>query len=244
MSERANHRTPPDDTAGRAGRLALVRLGVDVPYEQAWELQRAVHARRAAEALPDTCLLLEHAPVYTAGTRTSPDERPADGTPVVDVDRGGKVTWHGPGQLVAYPIVRLAGAREVTTFIRLLEDSLISVCADFGVTARRVAGRGGVWVPGDPALGVPDRAIGAIGIRVSRGVTMHGYALNCANDPSWFDRIVPCGIRGAGVTSLSAETGRRVTVDEVLPFAEKRLAEALGAEGLDVQEEDLLSGRF
>ncbi|RCG28389.1 lipoyl(octanoyl) transferase LipB [Sphaerisporangium album] len=222
----------------------MVRLGVDVPYEQAWELQRAVHARRVAGALPDTCLMLEHAPVYTAGKRTSAEERPADGTPVIDVDRGGKITWHGPGQLVAYPIIRLAGSLDVIAYVRLLEESLIQVCADFGVAAGRVEGRSGVWVARDPARGLPDRKLGAIGIRVARGVTMHGYALNCANDPSWFDRIVPCGIRDAGVTSLSAETGRRVTVDEVLPFAEKRLAEALGAEGVDVQEEDLLSGRF
>ncbi|MEU9885416.1 lipoyl(octanoyl) transferase LipB [Sphaerisporangium sp. NPDC051017] len=222
----------------------MVRLGVDVPYEQAWELQRAVHAQRVAGTLPDTCLLLEHAPVYTAGKRTSAEERPADGTPVIDVDRGGKITWHGPGQLVAYPIVRLAGSLDVIAYVRLLEESLIQVCADFGVAAGRVEGRSGVWVARDPARGLPDRKLGAIGIRVARGVTMHGYALNCANDPTWFDRIVPCGIRDAGVTSLSAETGRRVTVDEVLPFAEKRLAEALGAEGLDVQEEDLLSGRF
>nr|WP_203982758.1 lipoyl(octanoyl) transferase LipB [Sphaerisporangium rufum] len=224
--------------------MALVRLGVDVPYEQAWELQHQVHARRVAGALPDTCLLLEHAPVYTAGRRTRPEERPADGTPVIDVDRGGKITWHGPGQLVGYPIVRLTETIDVIAYLRLLEEALIQVCADFGVPAGRVAGHSGVWARGDAASGLPDRMLGAIGIRVARGVTMHGYALNCANDPSWFNRIVPCGIRDAGVTSLSAETGRRITVDEVLPFAEKRLAEALGAQPLEVQEEDLLSGRL
>ncbi|MFC6085440.1 lipoyl(octanoyl) transferase LipB [Sphaerisporangium aureirubrum] len=226
------------------GRLALVRLGVDVPYEPAWQLQREVHARRVAGEIPDTCLLLEHAPVYTAGKRTRPEERPADGTPVIDVDRGGKITWHGPGQLVGYPIVRLTDTLDVIAYVRLLEESLIKLCADFGVTAGRVEGRSGVWVAGDPRHGLPDRKLGAIGIRVSRGVTMHGYALNCVNDPSWFNRIIPCGIADAGVTSLSAETGRRITVDEVLPFAEKRLAEALGTEGVDVQEEDLLSGRL
>ncbi|MEV7967832.1 lipoyl(octanoyl) transferase LipB [Sphaerisporangium sp. NPDC088356] len=241
MIERARHEST---TGSGAGRLALVRLGVDVPYEQAWELQREVHARRVAGAIPDTCLMLEHAPVYTAGKRTRAEERPADGTPVIDVDRGGKITWHGPGQLVAYPIVRLTETIDVIAYVRLLEESLIQVCADFGVAAGRVAGRSGVWVAGDPASGLPDRKLGAIGIRVARGVTMHGYALNCANDPSWFNRIIPCGISDAGVTSLSAETGRRITVDEVLPFAEKRLAEALGAEGHDVQEEDLLSGRM
>ncbi|GAA3844530.1 lipoyl(octanoyl) transferase LipB [Sphaerisporangium flaviroseum] len=241
MSERAKHQST---TESGADRLALVRLGVDVPYEQAWELQREVHARRVADAIPDTCLMLEHAPVYTAGKRTRPEERPVDGTPVIDVDRGGKITWHGPGQLVGYPIVKLTETLDVIAYVRLLEESLIHVCADFGVVAGRVAGRSGVWVAGDPASGLPDRKLGAIGIRVARGVTMHGYALNCANDPSWFNRIIPCGVRDAGVSSLSAETGRRITVDEVLPFAEKRLAEALGVEGLDVQEEDLLSGRI
>jgi lipoyl(octanoyl) transferase len=239
--ERARHGST---TGGGAGRLALVRLGVDVPYEQAWELQREVHARRVAGVIPDTCLMLEHAPVYTAGKRTRPEERPVDGTPVIDVDRGGKITWHGPGQLVGYPIVRLTEALDVINYVRLLEESLIKVCADFGVFAGRVAERSGVWVAGDPASGLPDRKLGAIGIRVARGVTMHGYALNCANDPSWFNRIIPCGISDAGVTSLSAETGRRITVDEVLPFAEKRLVEALGVEGVDVQEEDLISGRI
>ncbi|GGK88338.1 octanoyltransferase [Sphaerisporangium melleum] len=244
MTEHADQTRQGNSSRGGVRRLALVRLGVDVPYEQAWELQRQVHARRAAGEIPDTCLLLEHAPVYTAGKRTQPEERPADGTPVVDVDRGGKITWHGPGQLVGYPIVGLTDTLDLSAYVRLLEEALIQVCADFGVAAGRVAGRTGVWVAGDPGLGLPDRKLGAIGIRMARGVTMHGYSLNCANDPSWFDRIIPCGITDAGVTSLSAETGRRITVDEVLPLAEKRLAAALGAEGLDVQEEDLLSGRL
>jgi lipoyl(octanoyl) transferase len=221
--------------------LAIVRLGVDVPYEQAWSLQRKAHARRVAGETRDMCLMLEHAPVYTAGKRTLPPERPADSTPVIDVDRGGKITWHGPGQLVGYPIIKLAGLIDVVTYVRLLEESLIQVCADFGVTAGRVAGRSGVWVAGDPASGLPDRQIGAIGIRVARDVTMHGFALNCANDLSWFNRIIPCGISDAGVSSLSAETGRRITVEEVIPLAEKRLAEGLGAETVDVREEDLLA---
>ncbi|MEU6997517.1 lipoyl(octanoyl) transferase LipB [Nonomuraea sp. NPDC046570] len=218
-------------------RLAIVRLGVDVPYEQAWALQRRVHARRAVGGLTDTCLLLEHAPVYTAGKRTAAHERPVDGTPVIDVDRGGRITWHGPGQLVAYPIVKIG---DVGVYVRVLEEAMVQICADFGVAVTRVEGRSGVWVPGDPAAGLPDRALGAVGIRVSRGVTMHGFALNCANDPSWFNRIVPCGIGDAGVSSLSAETGRRIVVDEVLPYAEKRLAEAFGAEAYDLHEEDLV----
>ncbi|GAA5046851.1 lipoyl(octanoyl) transferase LipB [Thermocatellispora tengchongensis] len=222
--------------------LAMVRLGVDVPYEQAWALQRRVHQMRADGKAPDVCLLLEHAPVYTAGKRTAPHERPADGTPVVDVDRGGRMTWHGPGQLVGYPIVRLVPPRDVAAYVRLLESAMIAICADFGVAAGRVPGRWGVWALGDPARGRPDRKLGAIGVRVTRGVTMHGFSLNCANDPSWYDRIIPCGIRDAGVSSLSQETGRRVVVDEVLPYAEKRLAEALGAEAFDLHEEDLLRG--
>jgi lipoyl(octanoyl) transferase len=222
-------------------KLAIVRLGVDVPYEQAWDLQRRVHARRADDLIPDTCLMLEHAPVYTAGKRTAPHERPTDGTPVIDVDRGGRITWHGPGQLVGYPIIKLGGIGDVVAYVRLLEEALIQVCADFGVVARRVAGRSGVWVPGDPSHGLPDRKLGAIGIRVARGVTMHGFALNCANDPSWYNRIIPCGISDAGVSSLSAETGRRIVVDEVMPYAEKRLADALDAEPFDLPEEELLS---
>ncbi|GAA0998803.1 lipoyl(octanoyl) transferase LipB [Acrocarpospora macrocephala] len=216
--------------------LAIVRLGVDVPYEQVWALQRLAHARRASGELGDLCLLLEHAPVYTAGKRTGPEDRPSDGTPVIDVDRGGRVTWHGPGQLVGYPIVRID---DVIPYVRLLEGVLIQVCADLGVVAGRVDGRAGVWVRGEASHGVPDRRLGAIGIRVAKGVTMHGFALNCANDLSWYNRIVPCGIRDAGVTSLSAETGRRITVDEVIPYAEKRLGEALKAEIYDMYEEDL-----
>ncbi|MFC0555844.1 lipoyl(octanoyl) transferase LipB [Planotetraspora thailandica] len=213
-------------------RLAIVRLGVDVPYEQAWRMQRMLHGRRVAGDVDDLCLMLEHAPVYTAGTRTLPAERPADGTPVVDVDRGGKIAWHGPGQLVGYPIVAVA---DLAAYIHALEMTLVQVCADFGVAAGRLAGRGGVWVAGDPARGLPDRRLGTIGIRVSGGVTMHGFALNCANDLSWYSRIPGEGV----VTSLSAETGRRITVEEVMPFAEKRLAETLGAEPYDLYEEDL-----
>jgi lipoyl(octanoyl) transferase len=235
----ARHASPSTATDGGEP-LAIVRLGVDVPYEQAWELQRRVHASRVAGTGPNTCLMLEHAPVYTAGRRTAPHERPADGTPVIDVDRGGRMTWHGPGQLVAYPIVKLTGSLDVERYIRLLEDVMIQVCADFDVPAGRVAGRSGVWGPGDPSLGLAGRGLGAIGIRVVGGVTTHGFALNCATDPSWFDRIVPCGISGARISSLSVESGRRIVVDEVMPYAEKRLAEALGAQPFEVHEEDLL----
>ncbi|MGH3322364.1 MAG: lipoyl(octanoyl) transferase LipB [Streptosporangiaceae bacterium] len=195
-----------------------------VPYQQAWVEQRRLHERRVAEEIPDTCLLLEHPPVYTAGKRTEPWDRPVDGTPVIDVDRGGKITWHGPGQLVGYPIVELPDPVDVVTYVRLVEKMLIRSCADLGLEAVRVDGRSGVWVPGPP-----DRKIAAIGIRVSKGVTMHGFAFNCECDLGWFDRIVPCGIRDASVTSLSTEVGRQVTVREVVPLVERHLAEVLGA---------------
>jgi lipoyl(octanoyl) transferase len=156
--------------------------------------------------------------VYPAGRRTAPDERPADGTPVVDVDRGGKITWHGPGQLVGYPIVKLANPIDVVNYVRRLEEALIAVCDHFGLTAAgRVDGRSGVWLPAD--AGRPERKIAAIGIRVQREVTMHGFELNCDADLSQFDRIIPCGIRDAGVTSLSAELGRPVSVAAALPVA-------------------------
>jgi lipoyl(octanoyl) transferase len=201
-----------------------------VPYPAAWELQRRVHERRVAGAIGDACLLLEHEPVYTAGKRTSPLDRPlADpGIPVIDVDRGGKITWHGPGQLVGYPIVKLAEPVDVIAYVRGLEEALIRACAEVGVATGRMEGRSGVWLPGDRA-GRPDRKVAAIGIRVSRGVTMHGFALNCDCDLGWFDRIVPCGISDASVTSLSAETGRPVTVADMTAIVQPHLAAILGA---------------
>ncbi len=201
-----------------------VGFGEDrVDYERAWALQRDVHARVVAGQARDTVLLLEHPAVYTAGRRTAVHERPFDGTPVIDVDRGGKITWHGPGQLVGYPIVRLAEPFDVVAYVRRLESALIAVCADLGVHAGRVEGRSGVWVAADERG--RDRKVAAIGIRVAEGVTMHGFALNADPDLSWYSRIVPCGIPDADVTSLSAELGRDVTVSEVLPLARARLAE-------------------
>ena len=189
-----------------------------VPYERAWDLQRARHAGVAAGDTDDTVLLLEHEAVFTAGKRTEPHERPRDGTPVVDVDRGGKITWHGPGQIVGYPIVRLAQPVDVVAYVRRLEQLLIDVCAEFGLATVRVEGRSGVWVGADGRG--PARKIAAIGIRVARGVTLHGFAINADCDLSRYDIFVPCGIRDAGVTSLSAELGRDVTVAEVLPVVE------------------------
>jgi len=197
-----------------------------VDYQAAWDRQREVHAAVVSGDEPDTVLLLEHATVYTAGKRTEPHERPLDGTPVIDVDRGGKITWHGPGQLVGYPIVHLPSPVDVVAHVRRLEAMMIAVCADLGVTAGRIEGRSGVWVSADESG--PDRKIGAIGIRVSQSVTMHGFALNCDCDLSWAQVIVPCGIADAGVTSLSKELGRDVPVNEVLPYVEKHLTDILG----------------
>lgn len=247
--------------------LRFVHLGFGedaVDYREAWEKQREVHAARFADEVPDTCLLLEHPPVYTAGRRTEESERPLDGTPVVDVDRGGKITWHGPGQLVGYPILKLPRPVDVVAHVRRLEEALIRTAAEFGLATTRIEGRSGVWVLGDPVEERPsygglsldfdprltdeefdprlsgpeyapsnagqrreDRKLAAIGIRVAKGVTMHGFALNVNPDNTWFDRIVPCGIRDAGVTSLANELGRDVTIAEVLPVAERHLREVL-----------------
>jgi lipoyl(octanoyl) transferase len=251
--------------------VRFVRLGVGektVPYQEAWAEQRRLHALRVADEIPDTVLLLEHPPVYTAGRRTNPDDYPLDGTPVVPVDRGGEITWHGPGQLVGYPIVKLPEPMDVVAYVRRLEEALIRACAETGVEATRVEGRSGVWVLGaeipgavpdpaaqvdlggltlrmglkmglDPRLAGPeyapsnagqrgdDRKLAAIGVRVARGVTMHGFALNCDPDMTWFDRIVPCGIRDAGVGSLSTELGREFTVAEALPVVQRHLADVL-----------------
>ena len=203
--------------------LRIVHAGV-VPYLEAWDEQRRLHAAVAGGTEQPTVLLLEHEPVYTAGKRTLDIERPFDGTPVIDVDRGGKITWHGPGQLTGYPILRLPEPMDVVAYVRSLEEALILVCADLGVEAGRVDGRSGVWIVDGKG---PDRKVAAIGVRVSQGVTMHGFALNCDCDMSAFANMVPCGIADAGVTSLTLETGRDVTVAEATPYVEKRLAEVL-----------------
>jgi lipoyl(octanoyl) transferase len=199
------------------------RLGT-VDYQTAWALQRELADARVAGG-PDTLLLLEHPSVYTAGRRTLPEERPVDGTAVVDTDRGGKITWHGPGQLVGYPIVGLAEPLDVVNFVRRLEESLIHVCAELGLETGRVPGRSGVWVPADD--NGPTRKLGAIGVRVSRATTLHGFALNCDCDLDAFSAIVPCGISDAGVTSLTAELGRRVGVDDVIDGVTAAVCDAL-----------------
>jgi lipoyl(octanoyl) transferase len=204
--------------------IVVVRAGL-LAYESAWAEQRRLHEARASASIPDTVLLLEHPSVYTAGRRTEAGDRPVDGTPVLDVDRGGKITWHGPGQLVGYPILALPEPVDVVAYVRRLEAALISACGDLGLATDRVPGRSGVWVGGDDRG--PARKVAAIGVRVSRGVTTHGFALNCDADLAAFDRIVPCGIRDAGVTSLTAELGRRVGVADAIDAVERRLREAL-----------------
>ncbi|WIX78647.1 lipoyl(octanoyl) transferase LipB [Amycolatopsis carbonis] len=216
------------DSCRAATEPVVVRELGTIDYTEAWDLQREILTARADKTGPDTLLLLEHPSVYTAGKRTEPEDRPADGTPVIDVDRGGKITWHGPGQLVGYPILELADPIDVMHYVRRLEEALIVVCEQLGVRTGRVEGRSGVWIPADDR-GI-ERKIAAIGIRVQRGVTMHGFELNCNADLGAFDTIVPCGIRDAGVTSLSYELERDVTVAEVLPMARDAVLAALEGE--------------
>ena len=202
--------------------IALSRPGL-VDYQKAWDVQRTIHQEVAAGLRPNTLLLLEHPSVYTAGRRTNESERPTDGTAVIDVDRGGRITWHGPGQLVGYPIVKLIKPTELVGFVREIETALINVCADLGITAVRVDGRSGVWIC--DAQG--DRKVAAIGIRVAKGVTMHGFALNVNPDLAAFAQIVPCGIADADVTSLELELGHSITIDEVTPLVERHIFESL-----------------
>ena len=202
----------------------MLRLGL-IDYEQAWARQREIHAGVVEGTTPDTLLLLEHPPVYTAGKRTQPHERPFDGTPVIDVDRGGKITWHGPGQLVGYPIVRLPDPVDVVAHVRRLEEALRKVCAGLGVATEQVEGRSGVWVRADERG--PDRKVAAIGVRVAKGVTMHGFALNCDPDMSAFGNMIPCGIVDAGATSLTQELGRDVPIAEVIDVVEASMRAVL-----------------
>jgi lipoyl(octanoyl) transferase len=202
--------------------IALSRHGL-VDYQKAWDLQREIHTEVASGSRPNTLLLLEHPSVYTAGRRTEDAERPTDGTPVIDVDRGGRITWHGPGQLVGYPIVKLLKPTELVGFVREIEAALIQVCSDLGLTAIRIDGRSGVWI--QDARG--DRKIAAIGIRVAKGTTMHGFALNVNPDLAAFRQIVPCGIADADVTSLEIELRRPITIDEVAPLIERHVSQSL-----------------
>lgn len=213
---------PVVDSAISHSPIALKLAGV-MKYMEALELQRSLHGEIAEGQRENTLVLVEHPSVYTAGKRTQDHERPHDGTPVIDVDRGGKITWHGLGQLVGYPIVRLAKPTELVGFVREIESALIATCLELGLKATRVEGRSGVWVADSKG----ERKIAAIGIRVARGVTMHGFALNVEPDLSAFEVIIPCGIEDAAVTSLALELGRSISIDEVLPVVEKYMYESL-----------------
>ena len=202
-----------------------------VPYSEALELQRATHRAVVSGSSPDTVLLLEHPSVYTAGKRTEDFERPTDGTPVIDVDRGGKITWHGPGQLVGYPILRLAEPIDVVGYVRRLEGILIGVLAELGIDAGRVAGRSGVWLRYNEPVGA--EKIAAIGIRVAESVTMHGFSLNCSNSFEAYSKIVACGILDAGVTSISRELGRTVTPEDVVPIIVRHFQTAMSTAGIE-----------
>lgn len=207
--------------------IVVEDLGL-IDYHTAWDLQRTIAAERAEGTGSDRLLLLEHPSVYTAGRRTEAEDLPIDGSPVIDVDRGGKITWHGPGQLVGYPIVRLAEPVDVVNYVRRLEEALITVCTDLGVHCGRVEGRSGVWLPATELYS--ERKIAAIGVRVQRGVALHGISLNCNSAMDGFQAIVPCGIRDAGVTTLSRELGREVTVAEVKPLVSEAIIRALQGE--------------
>lgn len=217
--------------------LEFARIGFDphfVDYLEGWDRQKALHESVVAGTSPSTVLLLEHSPVYTAGKRTEEHEKPFDGTPVVPVDRGGKLTWHGPGQLVGYPILALPEPTRVADYVGILENVIIAVLSDYGITGIRIEGRSGVWLAADHRG--PARKIAAIGIRINRRVTMHGFAINCSNDLAPFAQIVPCGITDAGVTSISEELGRTVLPADIVSRIEEELRNnetslVLGAKG-------------
>lgn len=192
--------------------LIVNELGL-IDYGNAWELQKSTHEQVVSGAINNTLLLLEHTSVYTAGRRTEISDRPIDATPVINVDRGGKITWHGPGQVVGYPIIKLKNSTDVVGFVRELETALISVCEEFGIEAKRYCERSGVWIRDEKG----DRKIAAIGLRVAKGVTMHGFALNINPDLSAYEKIVPCGIADAKVTSMAVELNRSINIQEVLP---------------------------
>lgn len=201
--------------APHVGSLDVIRqIDRTTPYEVGWEQQRILHADVVAGQRDNLLLLVEHDPVYTAGKRTRPEDRPTDDSPVIDVDRGGRITWHGPGQLVGYPLIRMPDPIDVMDYVHRLEAAIMRVCAGFGIVTERQEERTGVWVPADERG--PNRKIAAIGVRIARGVTMHGFALNCNNDLDWYHRIVPCGIRDAGVTTISEEIKRNVGINDVV----------------------------
>ena len=201
---------------------AVIHAGI-LDFQEAWQLQRETVEGIIAGSTPNTLFLLQHPSVYTAGRMTKLEDRPTDGTPVIDVDRGGKITWHGLGQLVGYPIVKLKNRSDVVGFVREVETALIDVCLSFGIPAERYCERSGVWIRDEKG----DRKIAAIGMRVAKGVTMHGFALNVNPDLTAYDKIIPCGYSDTGVTSMAKELGREITIEEVLPLAESTMLTAL-----------------
>ena len=198
--------------------LRVEELGV-IDYLSAWQMQKEIQEKVINNIEPNTLLMMEHPSVYTAGRRTEISDRPLDNTPVIDVDRGGKITWHGLGQIVGYPIVKLKNSTDVVGFVRELESALIERCDAFGIKAQRYCERSGVWLRDE----MGDRKIAAIGLRVAKGVTMHGFALNVNPDLTAYSKIIPCGIADAKVTSLSAELGRDIKIDEVMPVLKKHI---------------------
>ena len=200
----------------------VVHAGV-LDYQEAWQLQRDTVEAIIAGTTPNTLFLLQHPSVYTAGRMTKPEDRPLDGTPVIDVDRGGKITWHGLGQIVGYPIVKLKNRGDVVGFVREVESALIEVCIEFGIPAERYCERSGVWIRDEKG----DRKIAAIGMRVAKGVTMHGFALNVSPDLTAYDKIIPCGYSDTGVTSMAKELDRNVSIEEVIPLVESKILAAL-----------------
>jgi len=211
-----------NSSATLATSLNIKHLGL-VDYLPTWQLQREIQNQVIEGVTPNTLLMLEHKSVYTAGRRTELKDRPIDGTPVIDTDRGGKITWHGPGQLIGYPIINLRNRNDVVGFVREIETSIIAALSEFGITSERYCERSGVWLRDNGN----DRKISAIGIRVAKGVTIHGFSLNVNPDLSFFDRINPCGFTDSGVTSMVKELGRDITISEVLPVVERYVSEGL-----------------
>ena len=222
LSEKSHNSPIFSQTENFDGGFDVKKLG-EIEYLTAWELQKQLHADRVNNQIANTLLLLEHPSVYTAGRRTELHERPHDQTPVIDVDRGGKITWHGPGQLIGYPIIKLKNRNDVVGFVREIETSIIAALSEFGITSERYCERSGVWLRDNGN----DRKISAIGIRVAKGVTIHGFSLNVNPDLSFFDRINPCGFTDSGVTSMAKELGRDITISEVLPVVERYVSEGL-----------------
>lgn len=205
--------------------IEIQRLGL-IDYQKAWDYQAELAAQRARDEINDQLLILEHPSIYTAGKRTQPEDLPTNGLPVINADRGGRITWHGPGQLVMYPIIKLAEPIDVVDYVRRLEEALIQVVRDIGVSdAGRVDGRSGVWVPAHD--GWVDSKVAALGIRITRGVTMHGLSINCNNTLDFYEHIVACGIADAGLTTLSREMERDVTAEELVEPMIKALDDAL-----------------